>query len=214
MNAQQQGRYDDAIALFEEILKSAPSFAPAYVGIAQQIESKGGDLEEIVYYLKKAIAVDASNVMAYEHLGRIYQAAGQFDKAIDVFEKGLKINPTHPGMQAALAWIYLMGQNNPSKAVVYFNKVIPQAPTANNYFGLGMAYFATNDRLKAMDVLMQLKSMGADELAAKLEVAMRQAAKVTGDPMAVGDNAAGLDTVSDNSHQGVKVRLRGKLSDL
>ena len=84
-----------------------------------------------------------------------------------------------PTVNQTLGWIYLVGKNaNPAKAVIYFKNVIKSTPNPNAYFGLGIAYFGDNKREKVLDVITQLRDMGQDEYADKLEKSVRENRKV------------------------------------
>ena len=177
--AYNQGQYDRAIELYQEINNQAPQFAPAYIGLGLCYKSKGAEPEEVLYYYKIAIEKDPTNVQAYEQLGRLYYSNNQLDKAQSTFEKALKINPNMPSIKIVLAWIYLTGRKtNPERAIIYFRDVIKISPTPNAYFGLGMAYFSDNQREKALDIITQLKMMGEESLANKLEKALRENRRV------------------------------------
>ena len=208
-----QQKFDDAITLYQDILKEAPNFAPAYVGIGLSLKAKGADTEEVLHYYNEAVAHDPTNLQALEQLGRLYYGLNQFDKAERIFLKCLKINPLQPDIQQALAWVYLLGKSKPELAIKYF-KAAGQSNKSDTLYGLGMAYFASNQRVEAMDMMMQLRSGGFDDYAKRLEDAIRQNRRVVlddPDHPAVADDA-GQATSSVKS--GIKVRLRGKLSEL
>ena len=42
------------------------------------------------------------------------------------------------------------------------------------YFGMGLAYFASNQRSKALDMITKLRSLKAEDLASQLEASMRK----------------------------------------
>jgi len=65
------GRYDDALRICREVLERTPTFAPAYLLLAQIAEIHG-KRDEAREYLKKAIFLKHDYVAAYLELGRIY----------------------------------------------------------------------------------------------------------------------------------------------
>ncbi|MEI7998132.1 MAG: tetratricopeptide repeat protein [Candidatus Omnitrophota bacterium] len=223
VEAYNKGQYDHAVEIYQSIIKDAPQFAPAYIGIGLSLKAKGADVEEVIYYYKTAVEKDPTNSQALEQLGRLYYSLNRLDKAQATFERALKINPGMTDVKASLGWIHLVGKNaNPERAIIYFKDVIKVSPTANVYFGLGIAYFSDNQREKALDIITQLKSMGQEDLANKLEKSVRENRWVvldefnnpTEDKEIVEDKNTPEATTSPNTFKGVKVRLRGKLSDL
>ena len=222
VEAYNQEQYDKAIELYQEINKQAPQFAPAYIGLGLCFKAKGAEPEEIVYYYKLAIEKDPTNAQAFEQLGRLYYSNNQLDKAQSIFEKALKINPNMPSVKIVLAWIYLTGKKtNPERAIIYFKDVIRTSPNPNAYFGLGMAYFSDNQREKALDIITQLKMMGEEGFANKLEKALRENRRVNLNEPDINQenqeennqNRNTIENTSDNP-KGIKVRLRGKLETL
>lgn len=65
------GRYEDALRVCRVVLESAPTFAPAYVLLAQLAESQG-NLDEAQESLKRALFLKHDHVAACLELGRIY----------------------------------------------------------------------------------------------------------------------------------------------
>ncbi len=55
----------------------------------------GGDLEVGIKSIEKAISIDPKLDMAYYHLGRALIKKGEKEKAKEVFQKGLQINPSN-----------------------------------------------------------------------------------------------------------------------
>jgi tetratricopeptide (TPR) repeat protein len=55
----------------------------------------GGDLEVGIKSIEKAISIDPKLDMAYYHLGRALIKKGEKEKAKDIFQKGLRINPSN-----------------------------------------------------------------------------------------------------------------------
>jgi tetratricopeptide (TPR) repeat protein len=214
VDAYNHGQYDQSIEIYQRIIKDMPQFAPAYIGIGLCLKAKGGDVEEVLYYYKTAAEKDPTNAEALDQLGRLYYSIGQMDKAKAVFEKALKINPHLPMVQQTLGWVCLIGKNsNPGRAVLYFKEVIKSMPNPNAYFGLGIAYFASNQREKALEVITQLRDMGQNDFADRLETSVRENRKVVfsemeNPPPAVPEK--GFEKTPDTP-RGIKVRLRGRL---
>lgn len=221
VDAYNAGQYDQSVELYQQIIKEVPQFAPAYIGLGLVLKAKGADIEEVLYYYKMAVEKDPANAEALEQLGRLYYSLGQMNKAKEVFEKALTINPQMTMVKQTLGWIFLVGKNsNPAKAIQYFKEVIKAKSNANAYFGLGIAYFSDNQREKVLDIITQLKSMGEPDFADRLEKAVRENRKVIFDEPSDSSDEQAEDSSKDSFEQtpdapkGMKVRLRGKLNEL
>jgi tetratricopeptide (TPR) repeat protein len=218
VDAYNKNQFDQSIDLYQQIIKAAPQFAPAYIGIGLCLKAKGADIEEVLYYYKAAVDKDPTNVQALDQLGRLYYSMEQMDKAKVVFEKALKINPNLPQVKQTLGWIHLAGRNaNPVKAAAYFQDVVKTNPSPEVYFGLGIAYFASNQRVKALEMITQLRDMGQNDFADRLEKSVRENRKVimedAGDENAAAPKEKEFEKTPDTP-KGLKVRLRGKLDQL
>lgn len=79
-----------------------------------------------------AFAVDELCPQVYYRLGRVFEAQGRTSEAIETFEKGLQVDPDHPGCHLGLARQYLnLGFSETSKCGLAFshaNAVIHISP--------------------------------------------------------------------------------------
>ncbi|MBI4309245.1 MAG: tetratricopeptide repeat protein, partial [Candidatus Omnitrophica bacterium] len=214
IDAYNQQQYDRAIELHQEITRTVPNFAPAYIGIGLALKAKGADIDEVLYYYKTAVDMDPGNTQALEQLGLLYSTMNNFDKAEKNFLKALGIDPRMGSVKLSLAWLYLMGKSKPEMAIKYFKDVNKQAPAPNVYFGLGMAYFANNERVQALDIITQLRKMGAEDLAGRLEKMVRENSRVIIPPSEDERQLSAPKEAASQAEAGVKVRLRGKLSEV
>jgi len=215
-----KGQYEQAIAVYQQIVKAVPAFAPAYNGMALANQADGGDEDKTIEYLKTAISYDPKMTQAYDNLGRIYYGRQDIDHAQEYFEKALKLDPNLATAELSLAWINLLVKSKPELAIKYFLKVLKVSQDPKIYYGLGQAYFASNQRSQALEVITKLNELGEDDLASRLEKSMRDNAQVNTDENADTTNnppgqPAGLGPLPETPDQptGTKVRLRGKLSD-
>ena len=75
-----------------------------------------------------------------------YRDQGNYDKAVYLLNKLIKIHPSNQGYYLDLGNIYLHGYNNPDKALEYFEKVVeinPEHPSV--YTDMGLAYEKKGD---------------------------------------------------------------------
>jgi tetratricopeptide (TPR) repeat protein len=82
------GKYDEAIAAYEAIgtmkFKKAETWRLNNEGLAY---IKSGKATDAVPFLEKSVAVQDSNYVAWNNLGIAYEAAEQFDKAKEAYQK-------------------------------------------------------------------------------------------------------------------------------
>ncbi len=224
----ERGDYQSAIDGYNQLILDVPRFSMAYMGMALALKGSGAEDAEVLYYFKKAIEIDPNNAQAYDQLGRHYYSGGKYNQAEEMLLKALKLSPTMDSSKLSLAWIYLTAKPDPDKSVKYFREVLKNAKSGNVYFGLGLAYFADNQRQKAMEIITQLRTMKEEGLATQLEAALRENKRVVMDNIlhsSETEDANSDDADSDVSYKtptgtpaqdkpSVNVRLRGKLSDL
>jgi tetratricopeptide (TPR) repeat protein len=226
INAYNSQQYDQAMSLYQQIIKVVPTFAPAYNGMALVNQASSGDEDKTIEYLKTAISYDPKMTQAYDNLGRIYYGREDVDHAQEYFEKALKLDPNLSSAQLSLAWINLLIRSKPLTALKYFKQVLAVNQDPKIYFGMGTAYFASNQRVEAMEMITKLHELGQEELASRLEQSLRDNSKVNDDTDSNNSNPsspsassqagqAGLGPLPVTSDQpaGMQARLRGKLSD-
>jgi tetratricopeptide (TPR) repeat protein len=104
-------RIKDAAEEFKVELKSNPDefFANYYLGIVYIIER---DWEPAISFLQKASRIQPNNPDPYFHLGQAYQAVEKHERAIEVLEKAIALNPFlgHNDNQVTTAH-YRLGQS-------------------------------------------------------------------------------------------------------
>ena len=160
VDAYSKQQYDQAIDLYQKILKVVPNFAPAYNGMALVNQAASGDEDKTIEYLKTAISYDPKLVEAYDNLGRIYYGREDPDHAQEYFEKALAIDPHLTSAQISLAWINLLIRSKPVTALKYFKMAQPTSEDPKLFYGMGQAYFANNQRVEAMEMITKLHDMG------------------------------------------------------
>ena len=222
INAFNSQQYQQAIDCYQQIIKMAPTFAPAYNGMALANQAASGDEDKTIQYLKTAISYDPKLTQAYDNLGRIYYGREDIVNAEIYFNKALVLDPTLTSAALSLAWINLLAKSKPITALRYFKIAVVQKPSAKTYYGMGQAYFASNQRPEAMEMITKLYDMGEDDMASQLEKSLRENKGVNTDSDAnstananTNTQPVGLGPLTPTADKptGMKVHLSGKLSD-
>ena len=88
----QQGRFDEGIALLEQVAEAAPELSAPRIdlGVAQH---RAGDLEAAESNLLRALESNPEQPVAHNELGIIYRKTGRFDEARKSYESALAVYP-------------------------------------------------------------------------------------------------------------------------
>jgi tetratricopeptide (TPR) repeat protein len=97
----EQGMYDDARALFQQVLERDPGFWPAAYNLGYTCY-KMGRLREAEYFLSRAIQIDPAKPDEYLYLGMTRFRAGRLAEAEAALRRAIHIRPTGYGYHFAL----------------------------------------------------------------------------------------------------------------
>lgn len=92
-NARRQGKFKDALKIFDQVIKLSPNFAPAYLGRARALIAYAPDTstEKAVTDLQAAVKKDPNYAEAYLDLALLQLQAGQAQAAMDTLDASEKI---------------------------------------------------------------------------------------------------------------------------
>jgi regulator of sirC expression with transglutaminase-like and TPR domain len=100
-----QGRIEDALGLYGDILKIAPEDAATYADRGTTFAMiKKTDLA--LSDLNRAIELGYTDPSAYCTLATIFLEGGGYQKSLDYFDKALKLNPDQPFVYFNRARVY------------------------------------------------------------------------------------------------------------
>lgn len=176
------GDYDKAVKSYERIIEMDPNFAPAYNALGLALKVQGASNNDVVFYFNKAVELDPNFLPSYDNLGKLYYSAGDVDRAEEYFGKALKIDPDNESVVLSMGWIYLLGRNDPDKAIKYFHKMAEKTNSAMGYFGEGICLMSKDKRMEVIDIVTKLRSINQEGLAIDLETMLRENRKLTRSP--------------------------------
>lgn len=92
---QMQGMYQEAFTTYNKMLAIAPSNRNASYNLGYMYLEHSNVYDSAVYYFDKLINQNPSDLQSRYNLGLAYERAGQTQKAIDVYQTVLKLQPTN-----------------------------------------------------------------------------------------------------------------------
>ena len=101
-----QQRFDEAIEECKKAIALDPDFGNPYNDIGSYLIHQG-QFDAAIPWLERAVAAQRYEPRHYPHcnLGRVYEAKGMLQKAIEEFEKALVIAPEYAYAREALAHV-------------------------------------------------------------------------------------------------------------
>ena len=99
---EEDGRFDEAVALLREALAITPDDATLYLGLGSAMR-KAGLMKDAVGAFEAAIELDPGYAAAWFARGSAFNAGGATKDAIDDFRQVLRLDPQHDAAMGALA---------------------------------------------------------------------------------------------------------------
>ena len=205
------GRLDEAVAVYERVVRLAPDRADAHVavGALHQLRRQPG---EAIAAFRRAIAIRPDSAEAHSNLGMVLQEVGQREEAIAAFSAAILHKPSHAeghsNLGFALQGMGRLGESAAAFAVALaFRPEFPEAWSnlGNSFKEMGLLdraiaayrsalaqrpHFAEAASNLAMTQHYASECGNADFLATAKESAARLDAGVTGRTPRVFPNAA------------------------
>ena len=90
-----QGRYDDALEVYDDLVAAAPAYATAWADRGTLLGLMNRR-EEALTSLRKAIALGFADPAAYNAMGTILGQMGLSQSALEAYAKAIEIDPAYP----------------------------------------------------------------------------------------------------------------------
>ena len=121
-----QGRTDEAMACYEQVLKIVPSYAAAHYGIGT-IWLERGNMPMAIERFEKAIELNPNDTAAHAHLGKALLLSGRLEQARSSLEKAIGLGPTYARAYEYLGLFHLAQQDLPG-AIKSFRLAVEHDP--------------------------------------------------------------------------------------
>ena len=185
--------WKDNYTIFTTDIETSPNSAKLQTSVGgEMIEhfknstnevEKKAKITEAIGHLQKALEIHPTFKNPYLLMGNGYFYLEDYDKALDMYQKGLKLDPNFKDIKTNLALVYREGgkiigqkQGNLPKSIEFLSKAVELDPTdvaAMSY--LGTAYGMSNQPQKLIDVLTRALAIRFDKQdAINISVAYRQ----------------------------------------
>ncbi len=145
-----QGKIDEAIAKYREVLAKNPSNADAIYELALAYTAKR-DFQQCRALLEPALPLERREGGAHLHmaLGNCLDASGEPQKAIEVYRQGLALAPGDPRLSYNLA-VTLIGKKKLDEARQLLEHNVAAEPEhASGHYALAKVFEAQNFRVPA-----------------------------------------------------------------
>ena len=122
----QQGKINEAISHYYQILKTRPDDAEAHNNLGIALGTQGRFVQAFEHYLQ-ALQIRPDFADAHYNFGNALQACGQLDEAVKEYRKALLIKPDDADVHYNLARIFQL-QGKPDEAINHYNEVLRIKP--------------------------------------------------------------------------------------
>jgi tetratricopeptide (TPR) repeat protein len=96
-----KGQFEEAVRVAEWAAKFVGPAARQQVFLAHEMEERG-DLDAALLRYRQAVAMEPESATAQAELGSYYQRIGEEDLAIERLKRAYQLDPSQPGVRAAL----------------------------------------------------------------------------------------------------------------
>ena len=133
-----QGRFDEAIYHYRQVLRINPKYADAHYNLGLALQVKG-ELDEALDHYKEAARLKANPVDVYNSIAHILLQKGKADEAVDYYRRALEIMPDDAMSHNNLGLV-LRTQGSLEEAVDHFRRALQSKPDfVEAYNNLGNA---------------------------------------------------------------------------
>ena len=190
------GNLDQAIGVLQNALKTDPGFALGYAQIGEAYRIKNNVdqnprwLAEAEANAQKAVELDNRMPSAYVTLGRMHDAAGKHDLALEEFKHALTLDPRDAAALSGMARAYELAGRLPDAESAYRKAADLQPNDWNGHNNLAMFLNRRGKFAESIAEFRQALQLAPDNAQLLLNLAATYID--TGDPKFFADAEAGL----------------------
>lgn len=150
-NSHNQAEINESIAYFQEAIQKDPTFAPAYVGLADAYSNLGtvfigGVAQEtrpkVIRSAQKALELDPNLAQAHALLGATFQQQWHWAEAEAEYKRALELDPNSaPAHEGLALWLTCHGRSDEAIAVAEAGRELD--PLAVSFEDFGWTLFQT-----------------------------------------------------------------------
>ncbi len=142
-NAFNNGKYQDALNHWDNLIKKYPNDASAYYNSAITY-ARLGDMESAEKRYKEAIKYNPNMAEALDGLSSTLIGQGKVQEALPYIEQSLKINPENPSAYNLRA--FAISDTNPNGAIRDFSQSLAyDRENPSTYYGRGIVYIQSGN---------------------------------------------------------------------
>ncbi|MHC5724582.1 MAG: tetratricopeptide repeat protein, partial [Nostoc sp.] len=154
-----KGLINDAIAAFQQALKSQPESSPIRLGLAIAYR-KAGRIPEAWSAYQKVLAVDSNNQLALKTVGLLATYRPEWNlKGIEALTTLLELNPNDSEAHSYRALLYSY-QGRLSESLADYQIALNNNPTPEAVLGAAQTYSYSGDFPKALELFNRYRSNG------------------------------------------------------
>ncbi len=164
----QSGRKGEVQTLYEKAIRLQPDYGDAYNNLGIYLYSQGM-YEQAAKAFQKAVSLDPSNSDAFNNLAKVLVKwgnacceTGDYDKAIEVFRRMMKLLPENDGARYNCGNAYFKSDRY-AEAILLYEQAIELNPRhASAHKNLAIALFHENKHEQAMKHCKKALDLGMD----------------------------------------------------
>jgi len=171
-----QGRYQLAIEALNKAFELDPDFTGITTRLAMAFEKSGKYDEAIKYYTQ--ILCSEPTKYIYGNLGTLYLLQGKYRKAIDFYQKGLKLYPNSSTLKHNILAVYnlwaikLIRAEQYMEAIALIEKALQEYPDSDKLiYNKALAFESTEQYEQAIEYYKQILDRDPEHIQAKIGIA-------------------------------------------
>ncbi len=170
-----EGRDDEAILLFQNVLSTHPESPPAHAELGRSLWNLG-KADSAISHLERALELRPGWVDVQNDLGVLYCEQGNNDRGLEMFTSSIERDPDNGEARFNLA-LALMREDRPEEATHHLEAALRLSPTDPSIRPpLGEAYLASNLPEQARDVLLEAVRVDEGDFGSRWRLARAYAA--------------------------------------